>query len=78
VSVYKADVDWTEGPEGAWVVDWSPRSHYHLFCSERGNHAGTKRYDDDRMKFFYRDLPDEAKRLVDATTVQQDRLMTPH
>jgi hypothetical protein len=78
VAVFKADVEWTRGPDDAWSVDWSPRSHYHLFCSERGNHAGTKRNDDDRMKFFYRDLPEDVKRPVDATTVRQDRLTTPH
>src|SRR3954465_11204730 len=78
VAIFKADVEWTKGPNDAWLVDWSPRFHYHLFWSERGNHAGVKKYDDNRMKFFYRDLPEEVKRLVDSTEVRQDRLTTPH
>jgi hypothetical protein len=48
----------------------SPRSHYHLFCSEKGQscHAALGR-DDERMKFHRRYLPDEVKAVLDATGV---------
>ncbi len=53
--------------EGEWSFEWQPRSHYHLFCSERGNHAGYKKTDDERMKFSYDRLPDEVRALIDGT-----------
>jgi hypothetical protein len=58
VEAYKADVSWTPDKEGKWrpSID-EPRSHYHLFCSEKGNHAGWGREDDTRLKFYRRDLP---------------------
>jgi len=67
IEVYKADVDWQEGSQGHWEVRWSPRSHYHLFCSERGNHAGYKKQDDDRMKFYYDELPSEIQSILQGT-----------
>jgi len=69
VEVYKADIEWREGPEGEWVFDWSPRSHYHLFCSEKGNHAGYKRRDAGGMKFYFNQLPDAVRTLVESTSV---------
>jgi len=42
-----------------------PGSHFHLFCSLKGNHAGYLRRDDERMKFWPQGLPDEiAKKLI--------------
>ena len=41
-----------------------PRSHYHVFCSEKGNHAGVRRSDDDRMKFYFGDLPEALRRAI--------------
>jgi hypothetical protein len=41
VEAYKADVSWRPDGEGNWRPSiGEPRSHYHLFCSEKGNHAG--------------------------------------
>ena len=43
-----------------------------MFCSERDSHAGYKQHDDERMKFFYRDLPDEVRAIIDGTGVKAD------
>ncbi|MDP9237613.1 MAG: hypothetical protein M3P30_09505 [Chloroflexota bacterium] len=67
VEAYEADIEWRERAEGEWSFEWQPRSHYHLFCSERGNHAGYKKTDDERMKFSYERLPDEVRALIDGT-----------
>jgi hypothetical protein len=69
IEAYKADIEWQEGKEGGWDFAFSPRSHYHLFCSERGNHAGALRRDDEQMKFHWRYLPDEIKAILRATGV---------
>ena len=56
VEAYKADLAWWKH-EGSWHFDYGrPRSHFHVFCSEKGNHAGM-RSDDSRMKFYYDQLP---------------------
>lgn len=67
VEVYKADVSWTpDEATGRWKAEIDrPRSHYHLFCSEKGSHAGSMRPDDSRMKFYRDQLPDELSRLMD-------------
>ncbi|MBO6724292.1 MAG: hypothetical protein JJ911_01345 [Rhizobiaceae bacterium] len=61
---YKADLEWRlEG--GKWKFGHSgPRSHYHLFCSAKGNHAGYDREDDPRMKFFASQLPNAVARII--------------
>jgi hypothetical protein len=57
IEAYKADISWTPDNEGKWRPSiGEPRSHYHLFCSEKGNHAGIRRQDDSRLKFYYREL----------------------
>jgi len=66
IEVFKADVAWEEGTDGEWHVTWDPRSHYHLFCSEKGNHAGYKKRDDYRMKFFWCELPEEVQEMLDS------------
>ena len=67
VEAYRADIEWRERGEGEWSFAWRTRSHYRLFCSERGNHAGYKRTDDDRLKFSDKDLPDDVRALIDGT-----------
>ncbi len=43
VEAYKADISWNYR-DGAWrFAVGGPRSHYHLFCSEKDNHAGVRR-----------------------------------
>ena len=64
---YKADLEWSLGADGQWSFSISRlRSHWHLFCSEKGNHAGTKRADDSRMKFYYDQLPHEIQAIIAA------------
>lgn len=64
VEAYKADVAWEQNSEGEWEMSASPRTHFHLFCSEKGNHAGYQRQDDPRMKLWGRDLPEELQRVI--------------
>ena len=60
VEAYKADVEWSLEGNDEWRISiGEPRSHYHVFCSEKCNHAGSVRYGDDRMKFYGSELPKE-------------------
>jgi hypothetical protein len=36
VEAYKADITWSADDEGRWRFGFQPRSHYHVFCSEKG------------------------------------------
>lgn len=67
IEAYKADIEWALDDAGAWRLGFAPRSHYHLFCSEKGNHAGFKRHDDPQMKFHWRELPDDVRNLLEST-----------
>jgi hypothetical protein len=70
VEAYKADVAWTPQPDGSWAASiGEPRSHYHIVCSEKGNHAGTVRADDSRMKFYFNQLPPEIRAAIVAETL---------
>ena len=71
VEAYKADITWERAPDGTWEFWWNPRSHHHLFCSEKGNHAGHKKQDDDRMKFRYDQLPPAIQLLLESTSPQE-------
>jgi hypothetical protein len=62
VEAYKADVTWDLA---AGRIDVArPRSHYHLFCTEKGNHAGTRRQD--ALKYYPDQLPEPLLRAMDA------------
>lgn len=69
IEAYKADVLW-ELKGDRWEFGWDPRSHYHLFCSEKGNHAGYARSDSDKMKFYFDQLPEEVLAILERTGVQ--------
>ena len=69
VACYKAEVRWKHETERGWTFGWQPRSHYHLFCSEKNDHTGPQRQDDSRMKFHYEELPYNVRRLIDVTRV---------
>ena len=57
IEAFKADISWSF-EAGHWRFRCGhPRSHYHLVCSEKGNHAGTGRPDAEGMKFFSDTLP---------------------
>ncbi len=65
VEAYKADLQWVHDASGNWTfVCGEPRSHYHLFCSEKGNHSGSMRADNDQMKRFFGDLPVELQAVI--------------
>ncbi|MFQ5774172.1 MAG: hypothetical protein ACE5GS_06630 [Kiloniellaceae bacterium] len=70
IEAYKADLRWSLRDDGAWVFDLAQRSHFHLFCSAKGNHAGVRRRDDPQMKFFWNHLPEEVLGLVSLTGVR--------
>jgi hypothetical protein len=76
--IAKADTNDNEPPlrnartaeiDGQWVFSYGrPRSHFHLFCSEKGNHAGYPRRDSDQMKFYGDQLPDELVEAMNAAS----------
>jgi hypothetical protein len=69
VEAYKASLAWTLCDDSAWRFEFAERSHFHLFCSEKGNHAGHARPDNPQMKFHWRQLPKALQELVVATAV---------
>jgi hypothetical protein len=70
IEAYKADLSW-ELKDGKWVFGYGkPRSHYHVFCSEKNNHARCGRPDDDHMNFYLQDL---AKELLQALSSSERR-----
>ena len=65
VEAFKADLAWSLGKDDCWTFSvGQPRSHYHLYCSEKGNHAGFERDDAGSMKFYCQDLPAELQTAV--------------
>ncbi len=68
IEAYKADIEWRLH-EGVWRFGFEPRSHYHLFCSEKDNHAGFKSPDSPQMKFHWRELPIEVRAILEGTGV---------
>ena len=65
IEAFKADLEWTQQPDGSWKFSaGNPRSHYHLFCSEKGNHAGSGR--EDALKFHASELPKELLAVISA------------
>jgi len=69
IEAFKAELWWVQAEDGRWSFEFSPRSHYHLFCSLKNNHAGDLRPDHPQMKFHYRELPEELRALISATDV---------
>jgi hypothetical protein len=62
VETYKPDLSWRPGDDGRWKLTIeTTRSHFHLFCSEKDNHAGNMRHDSERMKFYWDHLPEELR-----------------
>ena len=63
VEAYKADIVWAKLGD-SWELSLGPRSHYHVFCSLKNDHAGYKKSDDSQMKFYWDDLPSEFKTVL--------------
>jgi len=58
IEAFKADLAWRLADDGTWTFEvGEPRSHYHLYCSEKDNHAGYGKPDSEAMKFYYQNLP---------------------
>lgn len=66
IEAFKADLAWRMAADGTWSFSiGQPRSHYHLYCSEKGNHSGGYgRPDSEALKFYYQDLPEALQRAV--------------
>jgi len=66
VEAYKADITWApDKVTGEWKMETGqPRSHYHLFCSEKENHAGYRGPDSGKMKFYWEHLPEELRNVI--------------
>ena len=59
VEAIKADLEWTLN-DGAWkLAVGEARSHFHVYCSLKGNHAGHGRSDFEQLKFYLNELPAE-------------------
>ena len=68
IEAYKVDLEWSAQGDGSWRFGWvEPRSRYHLFCSEKGNHVDSLRADNNQMKFYYQNLPDGAQKVIAAS-----------
>ncbi len=38
IEAFKVDISWSRADDGKWsFAVGEPRSHYHLYCSEKGN-----------------------------------------
>ena len=65
IEAFKADLSWLRGDDGKWTfASGEPRSHYHVYCSEKDNHAGYGRPDADTLKFYYQDLPPSLRKVI--------------
>jgi hypothetical protein len=71
VEAFNADLRWTFDESGNGTFNHSqPRSQYHLFCSERGNHAddsGTE-----QMQCYIISMPDELLVVIGACAEQPE------
>jgi hypothetical protein len=65
IEAFKADLAWHRADDGKWsLAVGEPRSHYHLYCSEMGNHAGYGRPDSEAMKLYYQNLPPTLQKAI--------------
>lgn len=64
VERYHVTAEWTyDVGADRWELGvWDDGTHFHLFCSEKGNHAGVRR--EDALKLWGRELPEELQRVV--------------
>jgi len=65
IETYKADAGWILQDDGTWSFYLFPQTHYHLFCSEKGNHAGYLRPDSDQLKYWPNELAGELAEVVE-------------
>ena len=78
IEAFKADLAWHRSDEGKWTFSvGEPRTHYHLYCSEKGNHAGFNKPDSEKMKFYYRDLPPTLQKVITTPDQASDQMPDP-
>ena len=71
VEALKADLEWLYRNE-LWTFSFSaPRSRYHLFCSENGDHAEVRGEREISLKFYFQELPTD---IQDAILASLSRL----
>jgi hypothetical protein len=62
VAAFNADIEWRFN-DGEWKFSAGcPKSHYHVYCSEKGNHAGA--IGDDALKFYFQNLPEQIAAVI--------------
>lgn len=60
IEAFKADLEWKLDGSGNWKFGWTePRSHFHVYCSEKDGHALHGKPDNNQMKFYANELPAE-------------------
>jgi predicted secreted Zn-dependent protease len=65
IEAFKADISWVFR-DGKWGFNvGQPRSHYHVYCSEKGSHA--RPGSEDALKFYWNELTAEIKAVLAAT-----------
>jgi hypothetical protein len=65
IEAFKSDLAWHVDNEGRWSFSvGEPRSHYHLYCSEKDGHADYRGSDSEQMKFYHRDLPPTLQKVI--------------
>jgi hypothetical protein len=70
IEAFKADLSWLRADDGKWsFAVGEPRSHYHLYCSEKGNHAGYGKPDNEAMKFYHQNLPPALQKAIAGATL---------
>ena len=75
--MYKADLEWSINESGQWTLNFTQaRSHVHLSCSEKGNHAGYRKPDDAQMKFYPDKLPPKVEAIVFGDAVVRPKQMS--
>lgn len=70
MEAYKAEAVWEQGEDGRWGFDIASPMRYHLFCSQKGNHAGFDRPAPPSMKYWAKELPEELQKMLIATGIR--------
>lgn len=69
IEAFNAHLAWHRSDDGKWTRSvGQPRSHYHFYCSEKDNHAGYGKPDNEAMKFYYQDLSPALQKAITGTS----------
>ncbi len=64
IEAFRVDLRWNKTPQGWTFNRGQPRSHYHVYCSEKGNHAGHARDDSSQLKLHPSEMSPELLKLI--------------